>query len=226
MIYLVDSENVSLETVHLYVRPTRGDRMVIFYRIATTKCSFGALNKVFSKCHYVEFVHVLSNASQAVDMTIAAYMGEHISKGRKSFTVVSKDKGYRTLLQFAEEHDVRLNIADARIYDNGSSAFIDLDETPRRRRNSEEICNEKFRTFIAMSMNNRGISAQYLATTLGVQVTAFNQILSGSKTPSTQVAEQICHALGIPLEIGLGILGHTLPMSKYKVWLARNNYIT
>lgn len=106
MIYFMDYENVRNLTGIEKLQQT--DKFVIFYTKNANNLTFEDCLSIRETKAEVQ-LKMVAAGNNALDFQLSTYLGYLIGKGEKNFCIISKDKGYDSIIQFwANENNIKI----------------------------------------------------------------------------------------------------------------------
>lgn len=118
MFYLVDFENVSNMGLNGLENLTEEDTVIIFYSKNANKLSINNHIKLEASKAKKEYVEAKLGTKNALDFQLATYLGALITHNDNDYyAIISKDEGYRAILEFWGERKVIINM------------YVDLNKT-------------------------------------------------------------------------------------------------
>lgn len=106
--YLIDYENTGENGLRGIPELHEDDCIVIFYSENADKISFDMHQKLIESKAVIEYRKISTGKRNALDFQLSTYLGYLIARCDKdSFYIVSKDNGYRVVVDFWKDYDVQ-----------------------------------------------------------------------------------------------------------------------
>lgn len=100
--YLIDYENIN-KTLEGFSNLSAGDTVIFFYTRNMNSLSFDLHREILASDATVEYASV-STGKNALDFQLSSYLGYLIAREPSaSFVIISRDQGFRTLVDFWRE---------------------------------------------------------------------------------------------------------------------------
>ena len=100
--YLIDYENIN-RTLEGFSNLSAGDTVIFFYTRNMNSLSFDLHREILASNATVEYASV-STGKNALDFQLSSYLGYLIAREpSESFVIISRDQGFRTLVDFWRE---------------------------------------------------------------------------------------------------------------------------
>jgi len=110
-IYLIDYENVGKQGLAGLEGLTKNDWVILFYSQNADSVSFDLFHKLTSCAAKLDYYKADVGTKNALDFQLTTYLGYLIAKNPEaSFYVVTKDTGYKVLLNFWAKHATEVTI--------------------------------------------------------------------------------------------------------------------
>ena len=104
-VFLIDYENLGLEDLN------EDDRVLIFYTNNSDNLTFSLMQRLNSAKARIEYVKVNCGGKNSLDFQLCSYLGYLIGTNSCScFYIVSRDKGFSSVLNFWSERAAGANI--------------------------------------------------------------------------------------------------------------------
>lgn len=106
--YLIDYENTGENGLRGITELNENSCIIIFYSENADKISFDMHQKLMECRASVEYRKISTGKRNALDFQLSTYLGYLIAKCEEdTFYIISKDNGYRAVIDFWKEWDVR-----------------------------------------------------------------------------------------------------------------------
>ena len=111
MIYLIDFENVNEQGLIGIENLDKADKLLLFYSKNANRISIDNHLKLEEKVSLIEYIEVNPNGNNALDFQLVTYLGFLVAKNPKnSYTIISKDKGYNSVINFWKNKGITINL--------------------------------------------------------------------------------------------------------------------
>ena len=104
-IFLIDYENVHTSAFAGLEALTEEDRIVVFYTNNSDSLTFSLMQRLMNAKARIDYLRVASGGKNSLDFQLCSYLGYLIGTNHDTrFCIVSRDKGFVTMLSFWNEH--------------------------------------------------------------------------------------------------------------------------
>lgn len=113
--YFVDYENVHIYGLKGILRLTEEDTVIIFYSEAADKLTFGLHKRLMQSSANIEYRKVITGTPNALDFQLASCVGYEIAESDKNtinIIIVSKDKGYDSIIEYWHKRGYKISRVD------------------------------------------------------------------------------------------------------------------
>ena len=111
-IYLIDYENTNVSGLDGLLEKTKDDTIIIFYNKHCNKLTFSLHEQIQKTNAKVQFMENENHTKNGLDFNIASYLGYLISQNsNQNFTIVSKDCGFKGLIDFWGKMDISVSVS-------------------------------------------------------------------------------------------------------------------
>jgi hypothetical protein len=138
-IYLIDYENTGVKGLAGIEKLREDDLVIIFYGPKTGSLPFDEHVKISSAVSHVEYIKTVKTAKNYLDFQLTTYLGFLVaSTGIKEYTIISRDSGYDSVVDFWKSRGMKLLRKDAIAGSSASEKVTQRKETRRTGRRSQQ----------------------------------------------------------------------------------------
>lgn len=127
--YLVDYENVNKDGLNGIGKLDSNNSVYIFYSEKADSMTFGLHRRLMETKANVEFFKVAVGTKNSLDFQLVSFLGYKIAKNEdESYVIVSKDKGYDSVVEFWSRKKVSISRVESIVIDKQHSTDILLEK--------------------------------------------------------------------------------------------------